>query len=163
MNRTKVFFDTEFTGLHQNTTLISIGLVAETGETFYAQLTDYDESQISPWLQQNVMDNLDPKALRGTKSEVADELKKWIEQFGPVQMWADVAHYDWVMFCQLFGGAFFIPENVYYICFDLATLFLSKGIDPDTSREKFSGMNTYDKHNALHDAKVCLECYRKLS
>ena len=35
---TKIFFDTEFTGLHQKTTLISIGLIAETGETFYAEL-----------------------------------------------------------------------------------------------------------------------------
>ena len=30
--KTKVFFDTEFTGLRQQTTLISIGLVAESGE-----------------------------------------------------------------------------------------------------------------------------------
>lgn len=32
----KIFLDTEFTGLTQNTSLISIGLVAETGEEFYA-------------------------------------------------------------------------------------------------------------------------------
>ncbi len=31
-----IFFDTEFTGLHRNTTLISIGLITETGEGFYA-------------------------------------------------------------------------------------------------------------------------------
>ena len=56
--KTKVFFDCEFTGLHQNTTLISIGLIAETGQTFYAELTDYDKSQIDEWLQTNVIDNL---------------------------------------------------------------------------------------------------------
>lgn len=39
-----IFFDTEFTGLHKNTTLISIGCVDENGRTFYAELTDYDES-----------------------------------------------------------------------------------------------------------------------
>ena len=27
----KIFFDTEFTGLHKNTELISIGLIAENG------------------------------------------------------------------------------------------------------------------------------------
>jgi hypothetical protein len=42
MKNTKLFLDTEFTGLHQNTTLISIGLIADTGDTFYAELTDYD-------------------------------------------------------------------------------------------------------------------------
>ena len=46
MQKTKIFFDTEFTGLHQNTTLISIGLIAETGQTFYAELTDYDRCQV---------------------------------------------------------------------------------------------------------------------
>lgn len=51
MSKTKIFFDTEFTGLHQNTTLISIGLIAENGQTFYAELTDYDKSQIDGWIQ----------------------------------------------------------------------------------------------------------------
>jgi hypothetical protein len=37
----KVFFDTEFTGLHKDTSLISIGLIAETGQTFYAELNDF--------------------------------------------------------------------------------------------------------------------------
>jgi hypothetical protein len=48
--RTKVFFNTEFTGLHQNTTLISIGLVSECGKTFYAELTDYDRVEFIPFI-----------------------------------------------------------------------------------------------------------------
>jgi hypothetical protein len=39
MSKTKIFFDTEFTGLHQGTTLISIGLISECGKTFYAEFT----------------------------------------------------------------------------------------------------------------------------
>ena len=35
------FFDTEFTGLRKDTTLISIGIVSDTGDRFYAELTDY--------------------------------------------------------------------------------------------------------------------------
>lgn len=42
----KIFLDTEFTGLHQNAALISLAMVAETGEEFYAEFNDYDESQI---------------------------------------------------------------------------------------------------------------------
>ena len=34
-----IFFDTEFTGLRKDTTLISIGMIAENGKTFYAELT----------------------------------------------------------------------------------------------------------------------------
>ena len=47
----KVFFDTEFTGLHQNTSLISIGCIAEDGNTFYATLTDYNYLQVDNGLK----------------------------------------------------------------------------------------------------------------
>jgi hypothetical protein len=31
-----------------------MGLVAENGDSFYAELTDYDPHQIDNWLQENV-------------------------------------------------------------------------------------------------------------
>ena len=54
----KIFLDTEFTGLHKNTSLISLGMVDERGRTFYAEFTDYDESQCDDWIQKNVINNL---------------------------------------------------------------------------------------------------------
>jgi hypothetical protein len=60
----KIFFDTEFTGLHQNTTLISIGCVSEDDRYFYAEFNDYDQSQIDNWLEKNVIKNLTLKSLR---------------------------------------------------------------------------------------------------
>lgn len=54
----KVFLDTEFTGLHQNTTLISLGMVTEHNESFYAEFTDYDKIQVDEWVQEHVIDNL---------------------------------------------------------------------------------------------------------
>lgn len=38
----KLFFDTEFSGLRKDTELLSIGIVSDTGEAFYAEITDYD-------------------------------------------------------------------------------------------------------------------------
>ena len=55
---TNIFLDTEFTGLHKNTTLISIGLKSECGKTFYAEFTDFDKSQVDGWIQRNVIDKL---------------------------------------------------------------------------------------------------------
>lgn len=197
----KIFFDTEFTGLHQKTTLISIGLVAENGHTFYAELTDYDKGQIDDWLQQNVVNNLVLRDLAGTEEamidfggypkatcvkgdtdRVAKELTEWLSNiytssvvYGDVrnkfpdqhpkklEMWSDCLAYDWVLFNQLWGHAFNIPENVYYIPFDICTLFKVKGIDPDISREKFAGLDSSEnKHNALWDAQVIKACYEKL-
>lgn len=54
----KLFFDTEFTGLHKDTTLISIGIVSEDGRRFYAELTDYNENQCNKWINENVVKNL---------------------------------------------------------------------------------------------------------
>ena len=53
-----IYFDTEFTGLHQKTTLISIGLVADNGATFYAELSDYDRTQCDDWIKKNVIAKL---------------------------------------------------------------------------------------------------------
>lgn len=57
-NFVKVYFDAEFTGLHRDTTLISIGLISESGHHFYAEFNDYNKDQIDPWLQEHVIDNL---------------------------------------------------------------------------------------------------------
>jgi len=173
--KTKVFFDTEFTGLHQETTLISIGLVSDCGKTFYAELTDYDEKQIDDWLKENVIKNLflselDNNAnlinwrLKGNSEAVKDALIVWLKQFQEVEIWSDCLSYDWVLFNQIFGHAFNIPKNVYYIPFDICTLFKLKGIDPDINRETFSEYKGTDanKHNALHDATIIKSCYNKL-
>ena len=179
MSKTKIFFDTEFTGLHQKTTLISIGLISECGKTFYAELTDYDETQIDDWLKENVISNLILDDLehgllgkynlhkvefKGSKVFLRELLKDWFAQFKEVEMWSDCLSYDWVLFNEIFGHAFDIPKNVYYIPFDICTFFQVKGIDADISREAFSEMTEgSQKHNALWEAKVIRECYRKLS
>lgn len=171
----KVFFDTEFTGLHQNTTLISIGLIAEDGQTFYAELTDYNKSQVDDWLQENVINNLflvgkgvnrtaSLVTVKGPTAFVKKHLESWITQLGPVEIWSDCLSYDWVLFNQLFGHAFNIPGNVHYIPFDICTFLKLAGHDPDISREEFAGEVSSDKkHNALHDARVIKACYERLN
>lgn len=203
MNKTKIYFDTEFTGLHKNTTLISIGLVSECGKSFYAELTDYDKSQIDEWLQNNVIDNLimsEPKEgeeeeysavrhisndigndlfksyslqLRCNKEKLKEELTRWISQFNELEFWSDCLSYDWVLFNDIWGHAFNIPKNIYYIPFDICTLFKEKGIDADINREEFISelipkLNnelkvSNKKHNSYWDALVIRECHEKLS
>jgi len=164
----RIFFDTEFTGLHKNTTLISIGLVSEKGVEFYAELNDYDREQVDDWIEQNVISKLlytMPKyGYGGSRIYVANKLKLWFEQFDKVEIWSDCYAYDWVLFVNLFGTAFDIPKNIYYIPFDICTIMKIKGVDPDVNREEFAGIDLGDnqKHNALWDAKVIKACYNKL-
>jgi len=161
----KIFFDTEFTGLHQNTTLISFGAISESGTEFYSELNDYDESQCDDWIKSNVIKNLRvPHQLRITSEMLSINLRNWLESFNkPIEMWSDCLSYDWVLFNQLWGHAFKIPKCVYYIPFDICTLMKIKGIDPDINREEFSGLgNESCKHNALWDARVIRACYENL-
>lgn len=173
---TKVFLDTEFSGLHKNTTLISIGLISECGKTFYAELTDYDTTQIDEWLQTNVLDNLllndinttrysgnyDSLVLKCDTKTLELKLRDWFNRFEQVEIWSDCLSYDWVLFNNIFGHAFNIPENVHYIPYDICTVFKMKGIDPDISRKEFSGLENETQHNALADAKMIKACYERL-
>ena len=189
----KLFFDTEFTGLHKNTTLISIGIVSEDGRTFYCELNDYNESQVNDWILENVIAKLkfkrpakdadEPFAairhesnpvpnnlyngysieFRGNMDDLRNELKRWLSQFKETcYFWSDCLAYDWVLFCNIFFDS--LPFDVYYIPFDICTLFEVAGIDPDISRERFAGVeNGAMKHNALFDAKIIMECYIRLT
>jgi hypothetical protein len=110
---TKLFLDTEFTGLHQNTTLISLALVADNGEEFYAEFTDYDKSQVDTWVQKNVIDHLfltrgstsqGALVLQGNEQEITWALKEWLKRFpGGTEVWTDVGAYDWFLFRELFN------------------------------------------------------------
>jgi hypothetical protein len=174
----KLYLDSEFTGLHQHSTLISLGLITETGKTFYAEFNDYDKSQVTPWIKNNVIKNLKfnnykTKITHPSKKDtnikdstevIRSELLKWLESFyTQFEIWSDLLPYDWVLFCELFGGALNIPSCIYYIPFDLCTLFEINNIDPDINREEFAGVTlTKRKHNALFDAYVIRLCVEKI-
>ncbi len=179
----KIFFDTEFTGLHQATTLISIGCVAEDDREFYAEFTDYDRDQID-----KISDRARDEVLglvyksdknwaytdgahtgrAGDRAYIAGELELWFASFGEVQMVSDCLSYDWVLFCQLWGHAFNIPANVSPaprdINQDIANFL---GIDEksafEVDRNKFCNLDDRSiTHNAGWDARVIKACYEKM-
>ena len=175
----KIFFDTEFTGLHKNTTLISIGCVDELGTTFYAEFTDYDKTQVDDWIQNNVINNLSlyddgwydngiDMTVKGNKEYISEKFKEWLAIYDDVQFISDVCHYDMVLLIDIFGTAFDLPKGVCASCHDInqdiASYYgCSEAEAFDKSREgiladygmAFEG----DKHNALYDAKVIKALY----
>jgi hypothetical protein len=104
--------------------LISIGLIADTGDTFYAELTDYDPIKSMTGCRENVLNNLvltdrpdntlvvsgHDVSFKGTQKELKNHLGRWNQQ-GPVEIWSDCLAYDWVLFNEIFGHAFKIPKN----------------------------------------------------
>lgn len=175
----KIFFDTEFTGLHKDTTLISIGLVDEDGRTFYAEFLGYNRRQCDDWIKENVLAHLkfhhdgnwsneDSNHLEcvGYTTFIRNLLCLWLNHYDDVQLVSDCCHYDMVLFIDLFGDAFRIPSNVNATCHDInqdiARYFgISEKEAFDKSREEIVGdVIEGDKHNALYDAKVIREIYR---
>ena len=179
----KVFFDTEFTGLHKDTTLISIGCVDENGRTFYAELTDYDQSQCDDWIQKNVIGNLllksfeegiegdkasDSMTVKGNKETVKTAFEAWLSKYDIVEFVSDVCHYDMVLLIDIFGHAFKLPKGVNAACHDINQDIAehygcSETEAFDKSREgilaDYDLAIEGDKHNALYDAQVIKRIY----
>lgn len=186
----KIFLDFEFTGLHKYTTPVSLALVAENGQEFYAEFTDYDKDQAGGWIRENILPNTLYVQYPATRRHLIDipgnhfvgdsdlitmKVRHWLNNYSFIEMWGDCLAYDWVLFCQLFGGAMHLPRNIYYIPFDICTLFKAHNIDPDIDRDMFleDGSLSRDArceilgksvgaHNSLVDARTLKACYEKL-
>lgn len=164
----KVFFDTRFTGTHQNTTIISIGLINEIGQTFYAEFGDFDNLQVNVKIRQDILTFLkfhhsehkgwcncstqnaetvmEKTEVYGHKKFISECLENWFSKYDKIEMWSDKTTYNWMLFCQLWGNNFNIPSNICKNPFDIYTLFKLRNIDPDTNREDFTKMK-YNKIN----------------
>lgn len=122
-------------------------------------------------------------------AEIVTALRSYLKTFEEVVIWADVPAYDWVLFCELFGGALSLPKNIHYIVRDLATFLEAKGYDIDTDRFALAYENEGEdatvsinfsdgrlgkgqaytnnpeglfKHNSLGDALACQACFTKI-
>lgn len=182
-----IFFDCEFTGLHKNTTLISIGLISDNGERLYAELTDFDETQCNEWIEQNVLNNLIlsgnedlakalgedgmTTAVFGNKECVRKELLDWLGNFADdIQLVSDVGHYDMVLLTDLLAeSALELPEYINPYCHDITqdiamVLDISDKAAFDYPREKLLTdrgitLPVGEKHNSLYDAEVIKAIY----
>lgn len=181
---TQIFYDAEFTGLHQSTTLISLALSADDGHEFYAEFTDFNREQCDDWINDNVLsltlwlnkpDTLpfikqadDLTLCFGDSAFIKEALLNWLSDYDNVEIWADCLAWDWVLFCELFGGAFGLPRQIFYMPNDLVMLFKCKGLEADTPRLEFAKQHgaVFEEgqlHNALFDARLAKVCYSFLN
>lgn len=92
----KIFLDCEFTQLNQDSKLISLALVSESGKEFYVELTDsYSVEDCSDFVIQNVLPQLDP--LQHGESLVDAQLspRKFLGSFDEkLEVCSDAPHWD---------------------------------------------------------------------
>ena len=183
-----LFFDCEFTGLRKDTTLISLGIVADNGKKFYAEFTDYDEKQCDDWIKKNVIGHLilghenivttknGDFFIRDNRKGIRRALLSWIRRDVVLQFVSDVCHYDFVLLIDLLtngGTALDLPLNISAVCHDInSDIARHYGISDKKafykSREEIvSELCVHEitgrKHNSLYDAEVIKEIWEEIN
>jgi hypothetical protein len=170
------FVDTEFTGEHAKATLVSLGIVGMGDEHLSLTFNDYDRDQVTPWLQSNVLDLIDAKK-SVSQREGFQIVSAWFDKYSSGERVALVSagklldlmllwelwHFgkpDWKYFHHLHG----LPEYFNHAGhLDLPTVFYLAGLDPNLDREAFTGHSVQGRrHEALYDAKLVRECFKKV-
>ncbi len=155
----RFFLDTEFIegGRLHPIQLVSIALVSERGNEFYAVSSEFDPLSANDWVRENVFPHLGTAGIPVT--EIRQKILEFIEEevlrnpdgtkskydSGP-EFWGYYADYDWVVFCQMFGTMIDLPNGWPMWCHDLKQLCDYLG-DPKLPEQ----IST--EHNALNDAR----------
>jgi hypothetical protein len=149
-----LFLDTEFTGLHLNPNLISLGLVDETGKhTFYAELPEeFYRSRCTDWVVENVLPLLEGGNSILQIDDLKIRLKEWIESFDDQAMLiTDSPDFDFELIKLLFAG--YWPGNLAKQPMQFDSYAMGEDRQPSLER----AMKSYHspgrpEHHALHDA-----------
>lgn len=144
----RLFLDTEFTDLHPAAKLISIAIVDENGDSFYAELTDtYELKDCSVFVKLNVLPLLRGGQYRMTAYECALLLGNWIEDrpWENCRLACDNPSWDVPFLKRLLEIGW--PDNL------LKDVIYPVMLKPETVREL---VNTYgfQIHNAIDDARI---------
>jgi hypothetical protein len=156
----KLFLDCEFTQLNQNTKLISLALVSESGEEFYVELMDtYMVEDCSDFVIQNVLPQLNLPAHGRSLIEAQVALKAFLDGIdGPLEVCSDAPEWDWDFFCQLAYVDHRWPAQVANRATNLIQLFKHLEADDigDVALPELP-------HHALLDARLLAGLYQSLS
>ncbi|MGB4064749.1 MAG: hypothetical protein WBK19_13085 [Azonexus sp.] len=77
---TLLFFDCEFTDLSDSASLISAGFITQSGEQFYAELSDYEEDSCNDFVKTTVLPLLSLPPI--TTADFLSSLTDWLSNLG---------------------------------------------------------------------------------
>lgn len=181
----KYFFDTEFIEWAGGIDLVSIGIVSEDGDTFYAESTNFDERNADQWVKDNVLAKLEwwgnenankgfcnsfsqqqpgntwKTEVFGTEALIASELLAWIgNPSTKPEFYAYYGAYDWVLFARLFGRLINLPKGFPMYVMDLKQMMDHERLDSDWKRTVCP--DPEGEHNALADAHWNKKLYQSI-
>src|ERR1043165_9353515 len=124
----RYFYDTEFIEDGKTIDLVSIGIVADDGRSYYAISTEFNPKKASQWVKDNVLAHLPERHVnfsdvsvsprikeesRAWKSrqQIREDLLRFVGDDPKPEFWAYYADYDHVALCQLFGTMMDLPNG----------------------------------------------------
>ncbi len=145
----RVFLDTEFTDLVPGAKLISIALVDEDENQFYAELTDtYELKDCSEFVKNFVLPFLKGGKYRMSRNECALKMAQWIEDRNVNCIIAsDAPSWDLPFFTQLINMTWVWPENL------VKDMIYPVRVSSEQEASMVSKYD-YDIHCALDDALI---------
>jgi len=156
----RFFYDTEFMEEPGFLQLISIGVVDEQGNEFYACNIDADLGRANVWVQTNVISKLPKRRDKAWLSHaaIAEKLLEFINLSNddPVELWGYYADYDHVLLCWLFGRMIDLPDGMPMFTLDIKQLAVSLGNPPLPKKPE-------SIHDALADAKWNRQAFQFLT
>ena len=151
------FIDTEFDEDGKTIELISIALVPEQGEPYYAVSNEFDPDRCNDSVKQNVLPKLPDVGTWMPRRWIGTQIKQKLIVAGKErpEIWGYFADYDWVAFCQLYGRMLDLPPGFPMYCLDLKQLMHETG----TRKEQLPVQDPSTAHGALADAQWVRDSY----
>lgn len=152
-----LFLDTEFTDFDYPQ-LISIALVAESGESFYAELENgWSREGCSAFVVEKVLPQLMGGDFFQERNYAAHRLSEWIAAFGvPVRVVTDAPGYDWVLMLDLLRSV--LPSNLYPTPLHFYSESLPE-LRPVLKQAHDDAYGELSRHHALHDSEALREAW----
>ena len=138
--RNRIWFDTKFIEYGPTINLLSIGMVDNKNDVYYAELLECDRTKAGPWVRKNVLPRLNGP-VKPRREIMADVVA--FAGDSP-EFWGYRAAHKWVALCQLFGHLTDAPTGWPMFCMDVKQLAAACG-NPRLPL-------ALDEHHAMSDA-----------
>jgi hypothetical protein len=158
-----LFVDTEFTDL-RNQFLISLGATTYSGCEFYAESSDYQTEQCSPFVKRTVLPLLRGTEFAESELQIGERFVAWIESLhGPCRLVFDYVG-DFEIIVRLFTCVGRWPSNLYRVAYEVALPYSmcdqGTGFGSNFSARQIAKVEksiaehfqAFPRHHALHDA-----------
>lgn len=149
MIRNIIYLDTEFIRHEKGIELVSVGLVKQTGDFYYAISSEFHPDLASEWVQTHILSTLELEIVRKPLAQIAQEIPVFVGR-QVAEFWGYLATYDWWLILQLYGGDIQkLPYNMPIYCKELRQ-------EIERLRLPHAALPARpEKHHALADARWC--------